>query len=154
MNESQILTNNDQVLFDSSKGVFTINSDNELSTNNLNQENFYNLLVKLQQNNKLELNQESCLTSQFYLSPEELNLLIDTPNQAVSEANYSNEQYEYTQMNDVSQSQMNNLNQFDKSLLDFNDQVNQSKSTNTRTGCQELCCLLKFNVSDDYGNIL
>ncbi|CAF0729133.1 unnamed protein product [Brachionus calyciflorus] len=166
-NDNSILTNNttDLVTFDSSKGVFTVNRDNVVLTENLNQENFYNLLVKLQQNNKLELNNESCLTSQFYLSQEELNLLIDTPNQPVSEnipnldnqnSSINQDQIQYQNLNPGSNFTLNQnydytINQYEQNSIQYqsNQTVNQE---NNQPKCQELCCLLKFNTSNDFGN--
>ena len=74
----------DMISFDSSKGFITVDSDNKLSTDSLNKEHFYNLLVKLNQNDKLELNDGSLLTSQFYLTQEELNSLLKPNEEPIS----------------------------------------------------------------------
>lgn len=142
------------VTFDSSKGIITINSDSPLSTQNLNQENFYNLLLKLQQSNQLELNNQS-LTSQFYLSQEELNQLIADPSQQptlnplINQTNF-----------DLDQAYLNSspsiipnysINQLDQTTT---FQMTNLQTNNEPPKCQELCCLLKFNASDDLVNLI
>lgn len=61
--------------FDSSQGYMTIESGNPISTDSMNVENLYNLLVKLKKDNKLEVS-NSALTSQFYITTNEMNSLL------------------------------------------------------------------------------
>jgi hypothetical protein len=72
--------------FDSSRGYMRINSSTTdhplIPTDTLNTQSLYNLLVKLQQTNKLELTDDS-LTSSFYISSQELSSLLE-PNQSVA----------------------------------------------------------------------
>ncbi|RNA44939.1 metal regulatory transcription factor 1 [Brachionus plicatilis] len=128
------------VTFDSSKGIITINSDSPLPTQNLNQETFYNLLLKLQQNNQLELNNQS-LTSQFYLSQEELNRLIAAPSQPALDPLVTQTNFELDQpfLNPAPIMPNYAINQLEQTP---SFQMEPPK-------CQELCCLLKFNASDD-----
>lgn len=139
-----------QVTFDSAKGFMTINSDSPVPTENLNQQNFYNLLLKLQQNNQLELNNDSSLTSQFYLSPEELNLLME-PTQ-------SQEQIIQADLTPVfqaypAQSEEYSLLNTESIQTSFEQQGVLNKQQETANKCQEMCCLLKFNALDDFNNL-
>lgn len=105
---STIQQQNDAITFDSSRGFMTINSEYPVPTDTLNQDNLYNLLIKLQQNNKLELNtNDSLLTSEFVISSEELNLLLE-PNQPLSPD--INDQIELLNNNniDINNSEVNN----------------------------------------------
>jgi len=120
----------DMISFDSSKGFITVDSDNKLSTDSLNKEHFYNLLVKLNQNDKLELNDGSLLTSQFYLTQEELNSLLK-PNE------------EPNSTNDLNIAYSTNL---DCSELTPETTFSSIKIDNSQ--CQEICCLLKIDYSD------
>ena len=132
--------------FDSSSGVLTVNSNAPVSTNSLNTQNLYNLLIKLQEDDKLKLNNDS-LTSQFYLSSNELNSLLE-PNQIKNLNNYNqeivnSEHFSYNFMYQDSISQSN---------IDFNTEPLQPVEVNLQAPanfqCQELCCLLKFTPLD------
>jgi hypothetical protein len=82
---------NSLVTFDSSKGIMTINSTYPIPTDSLNTDILYNLLVKLQRNNQLEVNKDS-LTSQFYLSSKDLNILLEPNLNKQPNADYALEQ--------------------------------------------------------------
>jgi len=111
-----------------------------LSTNSLNKENFYNLLVKLNQNDQLELN-DSLLTSQFYLTPEELNSLLK-PNEEKLPANNLNM---YGTVTDTLNLESNaNLNYTEE----FSPESTFSSIKIDKFQCQEICCLLKIDYSD------
>ena len=140
------------VTFDSSKGLITINSDSPLSTQNLNQESFYNLLIRLQQNNQLQLDNQS-LTSQFYLSQEELDKLILTPSLAEFSSTFSNTNFELGQNYLNSDSIIQNYSIDPLQSMDA-FQMNHSQPKVDLPKCQELCCLLKFNASDDLINLI
>lgn len=142
------------VTFDSSKGLITINSDSPLSTQNLNQESFYNLLLRLQQNNQLELDNQS-LTSQFYLSQEELNKLIVNPapiadafSSTLSNTNFELDQNYLDPTPIVQNYSIDPLQSTDAF------QMNHPQPKANLPKCQELCCLLKFNASDDLINLI
>jgi hypothetical protein len=86
------------ITFDTSQGFISFNpvdsnNPNEIPTNNLNTQNLYNLLIRLQQNNQLELNRnDSSLTCQFYMSSEELNSLLG-PNQIINQIEVDTNSY-------------------------------------------------------------
>jgi hypothetical protein len=111
---------------------------NRLSTNSLNKENFYNLLVKLNQNDQLELN-DSLLTSQFYLTPEELNSLLK-PNEEKLPANNLN-MYGTETSNSESNANLNFTEEFSPESTFSSIKIDKFQ-------CQEICCLLKIDYSD------
>jgi hypothetical protein len=197
----QTTTNNasmplDLMTFDSSRGYMRINSDQPLiPTDTLNTQNLYNLLVKLQQTNKLELNNDS-LTSQFYISSQELSSLLE-PNQnitthgdnllggsvEVATAQVSNGSVEPNNNNHnrVNQNMFtpgavndttpiyymetsgqanfypineNTSTQQEQIYVSSNQTGGGSNSIPVNSGCQEMCCLLKFNALIDHGNQL
>lgn len=126
--------------FDSANGFMSIQSSETaaIRTDSLNKDNFYNLLVKLQVNNQLELNHDSTLTSQFYISSDELNRLLE-PN--------------ITQPEMITTPRPSDgplLVPFNDSEPSFVQEPIPSYFNNARTPeCQELCCLLKFNPLDE-----
>lgn len=124
---------NDVISFDSSKGFITLDTDNKFSTDSLNKENFYNLLVKLNENDKLELN-DSLLTSQFYLTPDELNSLLK-PNDAGNLTNDLN-----------NKETLDGGKKLDCSELSPETTFSSIKIDNSQ--CQEICCLLKIDYFD------
>ena len=112
--------------FDTSKGSFEITNLNEssVSTDKLNRQNLYDLLLKLQQNDQLKLNNDSHLTSQFYLNSKEIdNLFIR--NSSIAESNEN--------LDDLASLEITSL----------------LPSIQKPFECQELCCLLKFVALDE-----
>jgi len=104
--------------FNSQSGSITINSCNCLPTNSLNSDNLFNLLKKLEQNNQLQLSNDS-LTSEFFMTPEELDSLLG-PNPTL----------------------------FDDPLPPqiFPTEIPIEPNEPIKYQCQELCCLLKFHA--------
>jgi hypothetical protein len=114
-----------------------INEIEPVSTNALNTQNLYDLLVRLQQNDQLKLDTGSQqITSQFYLNSKQLDSLLNNPDEAnINEENRSD----------------NNLN-IPNELTDLDD-LNISSLPQFNTNpfeCQELCCLLKFVALDEF----
>ena len=179
----------DLITFNSSQGFMTINSEYPvIPTESLNTQNLYTLLVKLQQTNKLEINKDS-LTSQFFISSQELSSLLE-PNQQLQQQQQqqqqlleSNTAVTTIEQNNNSQ-EIVNQNIFGESPSVYfvaptsnstsapTDGLNpdnvymstdadkiafSSFSTNASTnaaGCQELCCLLKFNALNESNGVL
>ncbi len=180
--QANAMTSLDMMTFDSSKGYMRINADQPLiPTETLNTQNLYNLLVKLQQNNKLELNNDS-LTSQFYISSQELSSLlepnqianvdvvppIDSQNVNIAAMEPNNNNVDIVNQNVFATNEVLDQNPIyymatneQTSFVNFNttnqNSLNQPEMimSNQNTGasvCQELCCLLKFNALVDNGN--
>lgn len=148
-NEEQIYT------FDSSKGSFKIIFPQEassnsystqvpsepVSTNALNPQNLYDLLLKLKQTDQLKLDANSPhLTSQFYLKQSEVDLLLNNCN-TTSNVSGSLETSSASMItNDLNENDLNSLNDLELPSL---TQANTFE-------CQELCCLLKFVALDEF----
>ena len=130
------------ISFDSSKGYLTVDSDNPLSTNDLNSENFYNLLIKLNINDKLELN-DTFLTSKFYLTPDELSSLLE-PNDTNSVTNA--EKMNNSSLEETTYSNMSSVDLSQNS--DLLENSNLKKENDDNCHCLEICCLLKMNALD------
>ena len=116
--------------FDSSKGsieIINLNETSETSTDKLNRQNLYNLLLKLRQNDQLILNyNDSHLTSQFFLNTNEIDNLFNNESVAVCESNENN-------VDDLASLEITSL----------------LPSIRQPFVCQEICCLLKFTALDE-----
>jgi hypothetical protein len=187
--------NPDLMTFDSSRGYMRINGKSTaehhplIPTDTLNTHNLYNLLVKLQQTNKLELTNDS-LTSQFYISSQELSSLLE-PNQTVTIIDNQTLTEVSASINNITEPNNNNLGIVNQNMFVSNDVIGSNSGNNSEQpiyyleeqnqggffpnqqvmsnqnsiissnsgasnnyGCQELCCLLKFNalVTDNQVN--
>ena len=67
--------------YQSTQGSITINSGSSLPTETLNTQALYDILLKLEQNNQLQLNDDDALMGEFVLTPDELDQLLG-PNQS------------------------------------------------------------------------
>lgn len=120
--------------FDSSRGLFEVITPTDeinktdlvpVSTNSLNTQNLYDLLLKLQQNDQLKLDTSSQLTSQFFLNSKELDSLLNNPIE-------------------FNQTQTLPLLSDDLAGIELT-----SLPPSKQFECQELCCLLKFVALDE-----
>lgn len=108
----------------------------------MNQENFYNLLIKLNKDDKLELN-DTFLTSKFYLTPDELSSLLE-PNETNTVNN--NEKPNNTTLEETTYSNMSTVDLSENSSLLENFPLKKENDDNCH--CLEICCLLKMNALD------
>ena len=135
------------ISIDPTKGFITLDSNSKLSTNALNVDNFYNLLVRLNQNDQLELNNSS-LTSQFYLTPEELNSLLE-PNEVYSFANNANFNNELDTNNKESLLNTSSNQITNSDYIDLSSDLSTFPYIKTdKFQCLEICCLLKIDASE------
>ena len=135
-------------------GSITVN-DLDYPTDSLNTDYLYNLLVKLNANDQLEMN-DSSLTSQFYLTPNELSSLLEpNENNASIKTTHSEETTgallgDALNCIDFNENAVANLNpnQFALNSLTPNVNLAQTEQSVERFQCQEICCLLKINALD------
>lgn len=103
--------------YQSTQGSITINSGSSLPTETLNTQALYDILLKLEQNNQLQLNDDDdALMGEFVLTPDELDQLLG-PNQSEN----------------------------DRCALNCNAD-GSAQPCKPASRCPELCCMLRFDA--------